>query len=115
MNSEIRSLLIQIAKRKSTIGYQQISDQCQLGYDMGNQDHRTQLGLDLGDVSVFEHENGRPLLSAVVVSKDKNLPGPGFFEEAFDLGIYNGSKKQEDKEKFFIEELNRVYDFHAKK
>ena len=41
----------------------------------------------LGRVSRYEVEHGRPMLSALVVSQDSRVPGPGFVELARDLDL----------------------------
>lgn len=65
----------------------------------------------LGNISESEHKQGNPLLSAVVVNKDTLKPGDGFFKLAKELGLFKGSlNSQSDKDTFFINELNRVFD-----
>jgi hypothetical protein len=41
----------------------------------------------LGHISVYEHQHGRPLLSALVVRKATGRPGAGFAELASQLGF----------------------------
>ncbi|MEV6686897.1 hypothetical protein AB0N28_16380 [Streptomyces sp. NPDC051130] len=41
----------------------------------------------LGHISVYEHQHGRPLLSALVVAKATGRPGDGFVELASQLGF----------------------------
>ncbi|MFD9078134.1 hypothetical protein [Streptomyces erythrochromogenes] len=41
----------------------------------------------LGHISVYEHQHGRPLLSALVVAKATGRPGDGFAELASQLGF----------------------------
>lgn len=43
----------------------------------------------LGEISVDEHNSGRPLLSAAAILKADNIPGGGFFSLAEDLGFKN--------------------------
>jgi hypothetical protein len=49
----------------------------------------------------------RPLLSAVVIYRQDNIPGNGFFQMAQNVGAYTGG----DRYIFFIEELRRVHDY----
>ena len=63
----------------------------------------------LDEISRCEHENGRPLLSAVVIHVDDNMPGNGFFVLAEDLGLFKGRGRF----MFFVEELKRVHDHWA--
>lgn len=63
------------------------------------------------DISTFEYTQGRPMLSAVVVHKpsssDPRMPGKGFFKLASDLGVWNSGTK----DKFFSDELGKVYEY----
>lgn len=45
------------------------------------------IGKVLGRISTFEHENGRPLLSCLVVQQDSRKAGPGFAMLARELGF----------------------------
>jgi hypothetical protein len=60
----------------------------------------------LGHVSQYEHEHGRPLLSALVTTVDDNQPGHGFAVFAATLGLAVG-----DPEKFWRAEVARVVSF----
>ena len=62
----------------------------------------------LGDISTYEHEHGRPMLSAVVVQKVTQYPGAGFFTLARDLGLLVGATPTAELE-FFVRELGRVH------
>jgi len=48
----------------------------------------------LGAVSKFEHDAGRPLLSALVISKDFDRPGDRFFKFAEELGLEVGNREE---------------------
>jgi len=62
----------------------------------------------LGQISTSEHEAGRAMLSAVVVSKDDTLPGPGFFDLAKRLG-----HSFMDPVQFWSVELKKVHSVHS--
>jgi hypothetical protein len=67
------------------------------------------LANEIGTVSEYEHEHGRPLLSVVVVRKDTVEPGLGFFKLAKALGIMKFTWKSEtNRLKFYAEEHRRV-------
>lgn len=55
--------------------------------------------------------DNKPLLSVVVVSKDKEIPGSGFFEVACNLELYSGEKNEDSKRGFFLDELRKTYEF----
>lgn len=59
----------------------------------------------LGEISTAEHEVGRGMLTVVVVHKHGDqMPGPGFFQLARELG-----HDAKDWEAFWIGELEKVY------
>jgi hypothetical protein len=74
----------------------------------------------LACISIHEDECKKPMLSAVVVHKPNPqmgilpIPGDGFFELAYELGKYNGSKNEKDKMRLFSEEIKKVWDYWSK-
>ena len=90
MNKNVRSYLIELARKKTdqTIYYQKLVDNCKLNLNLQDEPyHRTLLGEILGEISVFEHENNRPLLSSLVIRKGDNYEGDGFYKLAEELGF----------------------------
>jgi len=67
-----------------------------------------EIGHITGEINEYEHRHGRPMLSAVVVTKDTGMPGGGFFVLASSLGKFNGDSEQE-KRTFLESELEEVY------
>lgn len=100
--SEVTRILRKTAKKRATVPYSEVTRQLTV-IPFQPDDHR--FHAMLGDVSRREGEQGRPLLSAVVVHKSGDMqPGPGFFELAKSLG-----REFDDIEKFWIQELKRVW------
>ncbi len=60
----------------------------------------------LGDISSVEHEQGRPMLTVLVVSEKNRTPGNGFFGLARKL-----ERLFEDEEQFLRDERKRVIDY----
>ena len=56
-----------------------------VGLDMEQPEDRRRIGAILDRINRVEHCAGRPLLSAVVILKDENMPGKGFFDLAKEL------------------------------
>ena len=102
MNDAVYAYLKKYARNQRTVTYGDIAPLADL--DMQNPAHREALSGILGEISQHEHENDRPMLSAIVVSKDSSMPGKGFFDLARALGVYHG-----DDLTFFSDELKRVY------
>ena len=91
MNFKVRSYLIELARQKTnqTVGYQKLSNDCNLGLNMQNSPQdRIEMGTILGDISKFEFNNGkRPLLSALVIRIGDKTEGDGFYKLADELGF----------------------------
>jgi hypothetical protein len=58
----------------------------------------------LGQISTAEEKAGRGLLTAVVVTADEHVPGPGFFKLAKELAF-----AFDDPITFWADQLKRVY------
>ena len=103
--STVYQRLIEVARGKSVINY---SDAGQLvGLDMDNEVSRIRIAQILDDINNYEGQHGRPMLSAVVIRKDINMPGSGFFDCAWELGRYSGTNDL----MVWITELNKVHDY----
>lgn len=111
VESDIREVLVDVARKQELTHYEAIAPIA--GLDMTNPDHRTKIGEMLGDISSFEHQYGRPMLSAVVIHKGGSEPGQGFFKCAADLGLFNG-QTADQRLAFFARELGRLYDYWGK-
>ena len=105
MIEKIYDRLVEAARAKSVVYYSQIGDL--LNLTMDNPCHRNELAHILGEISSKEHQEGRPLLSAVVVHKENLRPGKGFFILAKEL---KKQKPEEDDDRFYVAELQRVFE-----
>jgi hypothetical protein len=74
---------------------------------MESQADRTEIGKILGEISTREHNDGRPMLSVVVVQSETLYPGKGFFNLARELDLHHG----EDDLAFFVKELKKVHEY----
>ena len=102
---------------KTQIIHEKIRDVARNGIYVNYGDIAPLIGLDphspklfaiLDCINRIEHKKGRPLLSAVVILKDANMPGAGFFKLAKCLGLQS---QDEDNLMFWINELRRVHDY----
>ena len=100
--------LLLVAKGSNLTNYSDIAPLA--GLDMGLPPDRNSMASILDEISRSEHENGRPLLSAVVVLKGENIPGEGFFSLAKDLRLHDGS----DDVVFWVREVQRVHNYWSK-
>ncbi len=95
--------LIRTAQKGKVVYYEDIARIMQLparGDYMARE-----VGQMLGEISEWEHNQGRPMLSGVVIRKDKEIPGEGFFTLAKQLKIFKGRNKQS----LWQKELKDVY------
>ncbi len=99
---EMRQVLIKVAQEGEPISYSDLSREVQtIRFDPES----TVLSNMLSEISREEDSEGRGMLSAFVVHKEKDhLPGDGFFELAHKLG-----RDVSVKLDCWVEEINRVY------
>ncbi len=113
MNNAVRKYLIDLARKRTnqTITYQKLSDECNLGLYMQEGIHiRSQMGTLLGEISIYEHSNNRPLLSSLVVRLGDNLEGNGFYKLADELG-FGDWRKLKREGIFEIQEIKKCIEF----
>lgn len=109
----IRDILIEVAQGpRGQINYGDVVRVAGLThvYNMEIPNHRELFGVELGMISAYEVENGRPMLSSVVYNVTAGMPGGGYFKLA--QGLYG--IKIKDKQAFFITELNKTCDYWKK-
>lgn len=107
MNKDLYKTLVATASsEKATITYSEVAQL--LNLSMRHTEDRQKLAGLLDEISRSEHEQGRPMLSAVVVHKDGNqMPGSGFFDLAQKLNLLN-SRSTNSELTFWVEELKSV-------
>ena len=109
MRTDVRTFLIGVARKRQMCSYSEINDACQLGLTWEGDHDSAEIGRILGEISVYEHEHSRPLISAVAVRKGTAEQGNGFFELCEELGL--GSATRLRRNLFGIEEMRRCHDF----
>ena len=63
----------------------------------------------LGQISTDECAGKRPMLSAIVIRKDKRIPGDGFFKLAQDLGFLETGATEAESTQFWQREKDDVF------
>ena len=101
INITIHDRLVKVARARETISYNDIGNIINL------RGRSRQLFQILDDINRYEHYLGHPMLTAVVISVIKNLPGRGFFNLAHELGVYQGSSDL----LFWVNKLQKVHYF----
>ncbi len=112
MNKEVRSKLIELARKKRTITYQYLSDTCKLGLILRESDYaKKKMERILDEITVYEYSNERPLISSIVVTNEAdNVPGPDFYIVCEKLGFGNQTKIKEEID-FENNQVNACFDF----
>ncbi|MDX6768823.1 MAG: hypothetical protein SF051_04775 [Elusimicrobiota bacterium] len=109
---QLRDAMIAAAKSsRGIIFYSELG----FGFGISGDDefNFNKLAGEIGTVSTYEHENGRPLLSVVVVRKSDMEPGLGFFKLAQSLGVMTKSLSVElNRLEFYTQELDKVRRYH---
>ena len=87
-----------------------------IGLDLSRPEERTTLFDLLAEICKEEHRLERPMLCAIVVSRQSGVPGRGFFGLARDLGLLDASalggtgKDMIRRTEFWTAEVRRVHD-----
>ena len=105
MDKDTRAIcdeLRRVAKAGKITWYSDVAPLANL--DMRLPKDRSRIAVMLDDISRTEHDCGRPLLSAVVIRMDTNIPGRGFFNLAKSLGL-----PCDDDVQCWVRELRRVH------
>lgn len=101
----VRNILIETAIHHSLITYGELIRKANLKLDMSMPYDRKKLGDILGNVSEYEHDEHRPLLSCLAVSREYEH-SQGFYNRAESLGYH-----ATDWEKFACNEMKKVYKY----
>lgn len=104
----LREALVAAARERGFVSYTEAAEI--LGIQGSRPWRSPRLFEALDAISTFEHRNGRPLLSAVVVHGTDKKPGGGFYKMAKSNGVQG---PDESGDTFFRAELDRVRDYWA--
>lgn len=109
MNTEVRKYLIEVARKRQTSTYSEVNDACRLGLVWEGNHASAEIGRILGEISEYEFQHNRPLISAIVFKKGTTEQGEGFYALCEHLGI--GTQTQL-RNNFFAElEVGRCHDY----
>jgi hypothetical protein len=112
MNEQVRGYLIQVARSpaRTPVTYSQVNQNCGLGLDFEFQTDRNEIGRILGEIGTYEFNNGRPILSALVVHQGEPADhGVGFYNLCDSLGV--GDARRLRDRLFGYEEMTRCFDY----
>ena len=82
------------------------------GLSMNNDTDRERISTLLGEILRHEVNQGRPLLTAIVVHRgNDNNSGEGFFSIATDIGRFNGSRDPLARLEFLVRQVQEVHNY----
>jgi hypothetical protein len=111
MEREIREKLIELARKKTPWTYSQLNEQLLLGLNFKNGYDRELIGEFLGDISIYEYEKGRPLLSSLIIHKSNDREqGNGFYKLCSKIYGKEWEDLKADKD-FELERMKECYSF----
>lgn len=106
MNVRIRTRLIRLARlNRGITSYQNLINQAELGLNLDNSHEKERLDEILEEIGTEEHQQGRPLLNALVKVKGTNGQGDRFFKLCERLGL--GPWRDLKKDKGFLLDLRQ--------
>ncbi len=104
----MRSYLKDLASSRGTIGYRDLAKALEL--DPPNVIRQVTEALEV--LMHEDHEDGAPLIAALVVSKARSgVPAPGFFQLARSLGRYGGPDAGPEAEAHHAREIARAWTY----
>ena len=109
MHQGIYDRLIELARQRPghLTTYSEIA--ALAGLSMQEDADRNRMTELLSEILLHEFNEGRPLLTAIVVHYgDDNNPGEGFFSLATQVGRFNGSRDPLARLEFWFQEVQRV-------
>ena len=96
--------LVQAARAGEFVHYGELAKM--LGINMDNPHFGAEVGKVLGRISEDEVAAGRPMISAIVVSKEDMLPGHGFYNLGQQLHLVDPG---EDEIGFAVRQIRKVH------
>ncbi|MDD2914147.1 MAG: hypothetical protein PHP70_02390 [Gallionella sp.] len=108
MNQILYDELVKLAKSDKLTFYSKVAPL--VGLSMDDEEDRNEIARLLGEIAVYEHKQGRPMLTSLVIHKgNDNNPGEGFFSIATELGLYSGSRDQLERVTFWANQVKAVH------
>lgn len=107
MNEQVREYLIAVARQENeTVFYGELNTDNSLKFDLGTQAGQEQLKKLLIEISTYEHQHNRPMLTALAINKKDNDQGAGFYKLAESFG--RGKNSELRKKSWGLDEAERV-------
>jgi hypothetical protein len=111
VNETIYARLTQAAMGKQFVSYRDLS--AAINLSLTDAAGLNALGVLLEEIADHELAAGRPLLPAIIVNENTNMPGGGLFSYAKRKGLMKA--KDKDTLAFFLKEAKKVHDYWSTK
>lgn len=105
-------ILEECAKNQQQIHYQKLYEK--IGLNRENPDDRNRGAKILAEINNISINKNKTMLSSLVTLKGNEEPAFGFFELAIELGKLKPDANEDDKLKFWIEEVKKVFKVYNK-
>jgi hypothetical protein len=110
MNQILYDELIRLARAQDLSAYSDVAPL--IGLSMEDEDDRDEIALFLGEIARHEHENTRPMLTALIIHRGyDNNPGKGFFAIAEELGHFDGDRNKITRVVFWSNQVTKVHNY----
>lgn len=110
MNQVLYDELVRVARNRGLTYYSRVAPL--VGLTMDREEDRDQIARLLGEIARYEHQQGRPMLTSLVIHKgNDNNPGEGFYSIATELDIYSGSRDQLERVTFWSNQVTGVHNY----
>lgn len=104
--------LERLAKNKMLASYGEVSPLVGLSMDIG--EHRDKMAALLGEIARHEHENKRPMLTALIVHKGSGSnPGEEFYSIAAELENFKPTRNKVTRLTFWARQVTKVHKYWA--
>lgn len=107
LNQPVYERLKSVARARGRIIYGDIAESLGFGR-IGRGIYTKKVAPILDTINRYEHQQGRPMLTVLVVRSDTKRPGDGFFILAREFGLLSDTSEQAERQ-FLKSETARVY------
>ena len=112
MIGRIRTYLIRYSRQQTgTVSYLTLVQEAELGLNLEISHEKSRLNEMLAEISVTEHEDGRPLLSCLVKVQGSKGQGDNFYKlcEKMGMGEWRSLKQNEEFLKDLVQECREFW------
>jgi len=106
-------ILEECAKNQQQINYQRLYEK--IGLDRENPADRNEGSRILGEVNKISVEKNNVMITSIATLSGDQQPAEGFFEFAIELKRLDPNANEDDKLKFWVNEVKKTFNAYANK